>query len=151
MVPVEDLVRPHLVRTMFADHVWNSGWVSVGQALGGDWAQRLQIADPTGSPHATVLRWRRRDHPPDHSLGRARCFGWTVFARTGSLLPLDGPGRARILLPAWLQQLSPDSRDIFVERCELVGVRVPRSIHRNLSVSRRSSVALLEELVGRKQ
>lgn len=45
---------------------------------------------------------------------------------------------------------SADIREIFVEHCELLGVRVPRSNHRNLSIAHRSSVAALEQFVGPK-
>jgi hypothetical protein len=45
---------------------------------------------------------------------------------------------------------SADIRGIFVEHCELVGVRVSRSNHRNLSISHRRSVAILEQIVGPK-
>jgi hypothetical protein len=45
---------------------------------------------------------------------------------------------------------SADIRRIFVEHCELLGIRVTQSNHRNLSVSHRESVALLEQIVGPK-
>jgi hypothetical protein len=45
---------------------------------------------------------------------------------------------------------SKDIRDIFVEHCTLLGVRVTQSNHRNLTVSHRNSVAILEQLVGPK-
>jgi hypothetical protein len=41
-------------------------------------------------------------------------------------------------------------RAIFVEHCELLGVRVTQSNHRNLSVAHRASVAILEDIVGPK-
>lgn len=46
---------------------------------------------------------------------------------------------------------SADIRQIFVEHCELLGVRVTRSNLRNLSVAHRSSVAVLEQVVGPKR
>lgn len=46
---------------------------------------------------------------------------------------------------------SADIRGIFVEHCELLGVRVTQSNHRNLSVAHRSSVAILEQVVGPKR
>ena len=45
---------------------------------------------------------------------------------------------------------SADIRGIFIEHCELLGVLVTRSNLRNLSVSHRDSVAILETLVGAK-
>jgi hypothetical protein len=45
---------------------------------------------------------------------------------------------------------SADIRRIFREHCELLGIRVTQSNHRNLTVSHRKSVAILEEVVGPK-
>jgi hypothetical protein len=45
---------------------------------------------------------------------------------------------------------SADIRGIFIEHCELLGVKVTQSNYRNLSVSHRKSVATLEGLVGPK-
>jgi hypothetical protein len=45
---------------------------------------------------------------------------------------------------------SEDIRRIFSEHCEQLGIRVTQSNHRNLTVSHRDSVALLEEFVGPK-
>ena len=50
----------------------------------------------------------------------------------------------------FFSNLSPDIRQIFTEHCELLGIRVTQSNHRNLSVSHRDSVAILEQLVGPK-
>jgi hypothetical protein len=43
-----------------------------------------------------------------------------------------------------------DIRRIFSHHCELLGIRVTQSNHRNLSVSHRRSVAILEKVVGAK-
>ena len=45
---------------------------------------------------------------------------------------------------------SRDIRDIFVEHCHLLGIRVTQSNPRNLSIAHRHSVAILEEIVGTK-
>ncbi len=45
---------------------------------------------------------------------------------------------------------SADIRAIFITHCELLGVRVTQPNHRNLAVSQRNSVAILERLVGPK-
>jgi hypothetical protein len=50
----------------------------------------------------------------------------------------------------FFSNLSEDIRNIFREHCELLGVRVTRCSHRNLTVSHRDSVAILEEIVGPK-
>jgi hypothetical protein len=46
--------------------------------------------------------------------------------------------------------VSPDIRAIFCEHCELLGVRWTQSNSRNISVSHKPSVAILEEVVGPK-
>jgi hypothetical protein len=50
----------------------------------------------------------------------------------------------------FFSNLSEDIRNLFREHCELLGIRVTQSNHRNLTVSHRDSVAILEELVGPK-
>ncbi|MGO9889856.1 MAG: hypothetical protein ACLP0L_18395 [Solirubrobacteraceae bacterium] len=45
---------------------------------------------------------------------------------------------------------SSDIRRIFCDHCELLGIRVTQSNHRNLTVSHRNSVAILEGIVGPK-
>jgi hypothetical protein len=50
----------------------------------------------------------------------------------------------------FFSNLSADIRGIFCEHCELLGVRWTQSNPRNISVSHRGSVALLDEFVGPK-
>jgi transposase len=80
-----------------------------------------KVAALTGVPRGTVRRWRHRAEPPLSTLRGGR-----VSSR------------------------SADIRGIFTEHCELLGIRVTQSNHRNLSVSHRESVAILEALIGPK-
>ena len=50
----------------------------------------------------------------------------------------------------FFSNLSPDIRRLFCEACERLGIRWTQSNPRNISVSHRDSVAILEELVGPK-
>ena len=50
----------------------------------------------------------------------------------------------------FFSNMSSDIRQIFQEHCELLGIRVTQSNPRNLSVSHRDSVAILEQIVGQK-
>jgi len=50
----------------------------------------------------------------------------------------------------FFSNLSEDIRKIFAEHCVLLGIRVTQSNHRNLSISHRDSVAMLERTVGPK-
>jgi hypothetical protein len=53
--------------------------------------------------------------------------------------------------PRWFfSNLSPDIRGLFCRTCDRLGIRWTRSNHRNISVSHRTSVALLEEVIGPK-
>jgi hypothetical protein len=50
----------------------------------------------------------------------------------------------------FFSNLSRDIRRIFWEHCALLGIRVTQSNHRNLTVSHRDSVAILDSFVGPK-
>jgi hypothetical protein len=51
----------------------------------------------------------------------------------------------------FFSNLSADIRGIFVEHCALLGIACTQSNHRNVSVSHRRGVALLDEFVGPKE
>jgi hypothetical protein len=58
---------------------------------------------------------------------------------------------AEYAYPRWFfSNLSQDIRELFCATCDAVGVRWTQSNHRNISVSHRRSVALLDEHVGAK-
>jgi hypothetical protein len=50
----------------------------------------------------------------------------------------------------FFSNLSSDIRRIFADHCQLLGIRVTQSNHRNLAVSHRHSVAILDSFVGPK-
>ena len=50
----------------------------------------------------------------------------------------------------FFSNLSSDIRRILADHCELLGIRVTQSNHRNLTISHRTSVAILEQIVGPK-
>jgi hypothetical protein len=50
----------------------------------------------------------------------------------------------------FFSNLSEDIRRIFCEHCELLGIRWTQSNPRNISVSHRRSVALMDEFIGPK-
>ena len=50
----------------------------------------------------------------------------------------------------FFSNLSADIRAIFCDACDRLGVRWTQSNHRNISVSHRDSVAVLERTVGPK-
>jgi hypothetical protein len=50
----------------------------------------------------------------------------------------------------FFSNLSPDIRELFCAYCDRLGVRWTRSNHRNVSVSHRHSVAILDAFIGPK-
>jgi hypothetical protein len=50
----------------------------------------------------------------------------------------------------FFSNLSEDIRRIFCDHCELLGIRWTQSNPRNISISHRESVALLDEFIGPK-
>jgi hypothetical protein len=50
----------------------------------------------------------------------------------------------------FFSNLSADIRQLFVQVCDELGIRTTQSNHRNISVSHRDSVAILERIVGPK-
>ena len=50
----------------------------------------------------------------------------------------------------FFSNLSDDIRRIFCEHCELLGIRWTQSNRRNISISHRKSVALMDEFIGPK-
>ena len=50
----------------------------------------------------------------------------------------------------FFSNLSEDIRGIFCEHCELLGIRWTQSNPRNISISHRKSVALMDEFIGPK-
>jgi hypothetical protein len=51
----------------------------------------------------------------------------------------------------FFSNLSADIRSLFCDACDRLGLRWTQSNHRNVSISHRQSVALLDELVGPKR
>jgi hypothetical protein len=50
----------------------------------------------------------------------------------------------------FFSNMSEDIRRIFCDHCEALGIRWTQSNHRNISISHRKSVALLDEFIGPK-
>jgi len=96
--------------------------------------------------------WQRElthRHPQELLRGLIHSDGCRCVNRFKTKLP---SGRvAEYEYPRYFfSNLSADIRDIFCEHCELLGIRWTQSNPRNISVSHRRSVALLDEFVGPK-
>ena len=90
-----------------------------------------------------------RAHPGPLIRGLIHSDGCRAVNRFRTKLP-SGRTAEYSYIRYFFSNVSADVRDIFAEHCRLLGIRVTKSNHRNLSVSHRDSVAILERLVGAK-
>jgi hypothetical protein len=88
-------------------------------------------------------------HPESLVRGLIHSDGCRVVNRFQTKLP-SGRVAEYSYVRYFFSNLSSDIRRIFMDHCELLGIRVTQSNHRNLTVSHRNSVAILEEIVGPK-
>lgn len=88
-------------------------------------------------------------HPGSLLRGLIHSDGCRVVNRFQTKLP-SGRVAEYTYVRYFFSNLSFDIRRIFADHCELLGIRVTQSNHRNLTVSHRRSVAVLEEIVGPK-
>ncbi len=88
-------------------------------------------------------------HPKSLIRGLIHSDGCRVTNRFRTKLP-SGRVAQYSYVRYFFSNLSADIRRIFAEHCQLLGIRVTPSNHRNLTVSRRDSVALLDEFIGQK-
>jgi hypothetical protein len=118
----------------------------------------LPFAFPQHGPGRKHLReirltdWQREvthAHPQELLRGLIHSDGCRTVNRFKTKLP---SGRiAKYEYPRYFfSNLSAGIRAIFCEHCELLGIRWTQSNPRNISVSHRNSVALLDEFVGPK-
>lgn len=99
-----------------------------------------------------LAEWQRElthAHPGALIRGLIHSDGCRVINRFRTKLP-SGRLAEYSYVRYFFSNHSEDIREIFKEHCELLGIRVTQSNHRNLTVSHRHSVAVLEELVGPK-
>ena len=108
-----------------------------------------------GRKHSREIKltdWQRKmshAHPRELLRGLIHSDGCRSTNRFKTKLP---SGRAaEYAYPRYFfSNLSADIRRIFCEHCELLGIRWTQSNPRNISVSHRTSVALLDEFIGPK-
>jgi hypothetical protein len=119
------------------------------------WLELFPQAGP-GRKHERTIRlepWQRRivdDEPEPFLRGLIHSDGCRVINRFTTRLP---SGRvAQYAYPRYFfSNLSADIRNLFCESCERLGVRWTQSNHRNISVSHRHSVAILDAFIGPKR
>jgi hypothetical protein len=136
-------VRPHRVhRCVRIESSWPK-WPEVFPQHGrGRKHNRPIVLEPWQQPIV-------EEHPWALLRGLLHSDGCRTVNRFKTTLP---SGRvAEYAYPRWFfSNLSQDIRELFCATCDAVGVRWTQSNHRNISVSHRRSVALLDEHVGAK-
>jgi hypothetical protein len=138
--------RVHVRRRQGAQIV-DSGWKL--------WPELLPQHGP-GKKHTrrvSLAGWQRAlvdEHPHEFLRGLIHSDGCRVVNRFTVALP---SGRqAEYAYPRYFfSNLSEDIRDLFCEYCGRIGVRCTQSNHRNVSVSHRAGVAILDDFIGEKR
>ena len=109
-----------------------------------------------GRKHArpiVLAGWQRTlvdEHPREFLRGLIHSDGRRVVNRFEVELPSGR--RAEYAYPRYFfSNLSEDIRGLFCEYCTRLGVRWTQSNHRNISVSHRESVAILDAFIGEKR
>ncbi|HEY6891700.1 MAG TPA: hypothetical protein VI300_28110 [Solirubrobacter sp.] len=96
--------------------------------------------------------WQERivdEHPWQFLRGLLHSDGCRTVNRFTTELPSGKVGEYEY--PRWFfSNLSADIRGLFCSTCEQLGLRWTQSNHRNISISHRDSVALLDEHIGPK-
>jgi hypothetical protein len=90
-----------------------------------------------------------RSHPGELVRGLVHSDGCRVINRFSTRLP-SGRVAEYAYVRYFFSNLSEDIRQIFWAHCALLGIRVTQPNHRNLAVSHRDSVAIMERIVGAK-
>jgi hypothetical protein len=127
----------------------------VVQSYAKHWYEVFPQAAP-GRKHdrpIVLAEWQRAivdRHPEPFLRGLIHSDGCRVINRFKTKLP---SGRvAEYEYPRYFfSNLSADIRGLFCEYCERLGVRWTQSNHRNISVSHRRSVAILDAFIGPKR
>jgi hypothetical protein len=123
------------------------------------WSPNLLAAFPQhgrGKKHERrieLVPWQReitRAYPRELLRGLIHSDGCRTVNRFAVDLPVGGR-RTYAYGRYFFSNLSADIRRIFTEHCDLLGIRWSQSNPRNISVSHRASVALLDEFVGAKR
>jgi hypothetical protein len=89
------------------------------------------------------------EHPGALVRGLIHSDGCRVVNRFHTELP-SGRVAEYSYVRYFFSNLSDDIRAIFTEHCGLLGIRVTQPNHRNLAISHRESVLILEAVVGPK-
>lgn len=133
----------------------NSSQVRIVQSVWKGWPEALpQHGRGPKHKRAIVLAdWQREvvdAHPGAFVRGLIHSDGCRTINRFKVPLP-SGRVKEYAYPRYFFSNLSSDIRGLFVDACDALGIQTTKSSHRNVSVSQRKSVAVLEEIVGPKE
>jgi hypothetical protein len=131
--------KDNLVRVVASSRSWREAFPQHGP--GRKHKRSIELVD-----------WQRKitaSHPHELLRGLIHSDGCRTVNRFKTKLP---SGRiAEYAYPRYFfSNLSDDIRRIFCKHCELLGIRWTQSNPRNISISHRKSVALMDEFIGPK-
>jgi hypothetical protein len=132
--PIENLVR-----VVASSPLWREAFPQHG--VGRKHERSIELVD-----------WQREittSHPEALLRGLIHSDGCRTMNRFKTKLP-SGRVAAYEYPRYFFSNLSEDIRRIFCEQCELLGIRWTQSNPRNISISHRKSVALMDEFIGPK-
>ena len=125
---------------------------AIGEHMFADARTKNRLEGTRSNRSIELVDWQREithAHPRELIRGLIHSDGCRTINRFAVDLPVGG--RRTYAYPRYFfSNLSADIRAIFTEHCEQVGIRWTLSNHRNVSISQRRSVALLDEFVGDK-
>jgi hypothetical protein len=133
----------------------NSSQVRIVQCTWARWPEALPQhgRGPKHKRPIVLAGWQREvvdAHPGAFVRGLIHSDGCRTINRFKVPLP-SGRVKEYAYARYFFSNLSPDIRELFCTACAALGVQTTKSSHRNISVSQRKSVAVLEEIVGPKE
>jgi hypothetical protein len=155
---IVDEAESAIKRVITGLHVHRYRHPSAGTIVLQAWSRIWLVAFPQHGPgkkhqrRIELVGWQREithAYPRELIRGLIHSDGCRTVNRFAVDLPVGG--RRTYAYPRYFfSNLSADIRAIFTEHCELLGIRWTLSNHRNVSISHRRSVALLDQFVGDK-
>ena len=128
-----------VIRVLAATIIWREAFPQHGR--GRKHKRRIELA--TWQREITAVFPRELLRGLIHSDGCRTMNRFRTKLPSGRVAPYEYPRY-------FFSNLSGDIRRIFCEHCELLGIRWAQSNPRNISVSHRDSVALMDEFIGPK-
>jgi hypothetical protein len=131
--------KESVIRVLAATIIWREAFPPHGR--GRKHNRKIELVD-----------WQREittAHPRELLRGLIHSDGCRTMNRFKTKLP-SGRVAAYEYSRYFFSNLSEDIRGIFCEHCELLGIRWTQSNPRNISISHRKSVALMDEFIGPK-